>query len=154
MQVVDDYGTWEVNSNVRILITPSQKWIDEHLPSLNDIKQTKIQEIDQAYQAEINSTFTSSATGTVLIYDFSQSSQNLWRDLFKAIEKNLIPDTSFPIDITLADGTTVPHTKAQLEQVEADIAMWKFPLYQKYQKLVTSTIPNASTIDEINAIVW
>ena len=30
-QYVDEYGTWEIYpSGVRVLIEPSQKWIDEH----------------------------------------------------------------------------------------------------------------------------
>lgn len=30
MRVTDEYGAWEVYDNVRLLIEPSQKWIDEH----------------------------------------------------------------------------------------------------------------------------
>lgn len=121
---------------------------------LQDAKQSKTVQIQQAYQAEINGTFTSSATGAALVYSYSPESQQLWGDLFKAIDKNLLPSTAFPMGITLANGTVVSHTQAQLVQIEADIAAWKFPLYQKYQKLVTSTIPSATTIDQVNTITW
>ncbi|WP_140417670.1 DUF4376 domain-containing protein [Desulfosporosinus sp. FKA] len=128
---------------------------------LANAKSAKIQEITQAYASAVNSTFTSSATGTALVYNFSNvgvegtpSPQDTWNDLFKAIDKNLLPSTAFPMPITLANGTVVNHTQAQLQQIEADIAAWKFPLYQKYQKLVTGDIPNATTIDGVNAIKW
>lgn len=125
---------------------------------LRSAKTAKIEEIQQTYQAEVNSTFTSSATGTALVYNYSNqgspSAQDTWNDLFKAIDKNLLPSTVFPMPVTLANGTVVDHTQTQLEQIETDIAAWKFPLYQKYQKLVTSTIPACTTVDDVNAISW
>jgi hypothetical protein len=123
---------------------------------LADAKQAKIQEIIQAYQTELNGTFTSSATGTPLVYDFSPESQTLWKELSDAINANYIPDTMFPMNITLANGTTVPHTKLQLQQIFREITARKLQLYSKLQSMVTAngTIMSATTIDEVNAIKW
>lgn len=126
---------------------------------LANAKTAKTQEITQAYASAVNSTFFSSATGKSLEYNYSNigvegtpSPQDTWNDLFDAID--LLPSTAFPMPITLANGTVVEHTQAQLELIAADIAGWKFPLYQKYQKLVTADIPNATTINAVNTIKW
>lgn len=123
---------------------------------LADAKQAKIAEVTQAYQTELSGTFTSSATGSALVYDFSLSSQQLWKELMEAINANYIPDTVFPMNITLADGIIVPHTKLQLQQIFGEITARKLQIYGKLQSMVTAngTIMSATTIDAVNAIKW
>lgn len=123
-------------------------------PSLEDVKKQKISQINNLYYQKLESGFTSSATGSQLVYDFTPKSQDLWKELFIAIDKNFFPDAYFPMSITLKNNNVVHHTKAQLQQIEFDIATWKFPLYQKYQELTTFTIPNCTTVDEVNSVNW
>lgn len=123
---------------------------------LQSAKQAKIAEMTKAYETELNGTFTSSATGTALVYDYGKTSQELWKELSDAITANYIPDTAFPMNITLANGTNIPHTKLQLQQIFGEITVRKLTLYGKLQGMVTAngTIMSATTIDVVNAIKW
>lgn len=123
---------------------------------LADAKQAKISEVTQAYQAQLNSTFTSSATGTPLVYNFSPESQNLWKELSDAILAGYIPDTMFPMSITPANGTNASHTKLQLQQIFGEITARKLSLYGKLQGMVTAngSIMKAGTVDDVSAIHW
>ena len=131
---------------------------------LADAKQAKIAEVTQAYQTELNSTFTSSATGTALVYDYSPKSQQLWKELKDtigtAVDGGTLPDSVlFPsgtMNITLANNTNVPHTRAQLQKVIQDATVRKLILHQKLQDIVTAngTIISATTLSAVNAIVW
>jgi hypothetical protein len=136
-------------------LTPEE--IQALTPTISNVQATKIAEIQQAYDNALSAFPSSATTGDLtktLIYDYSVESQILWRDLFTAIDKGFFPDAVFPMEITLKNGSTVPHTKSQIQQIEADIAIWKFPLYQKYQKIMTKDIPNAPDVNAINAITW
>lgn len=125
-------------------------------PTLDEFKQQKITEVTQAYNDELNSTFTSSATETELIYDFSPNSQTLWKELQSSIDGNYLPDTIFPMNITLADGTVVPHTKAQLQQIFGEVTLRKLQLYGKLQSMVTvgGLILSCENEEELNLIMW
>lgn len=131
---------------------------------LADAKQAKISEITNAYQTELNGTFTSSATGATLVYDYIPTSQNLWKELKDTIGTSVdggtLPDSVlFPngtMNITLANNTSVPHTRAQLQKVIQDATARKLQLYQKLQGMVTAngTVMSATTVDTVNMIVW
>lgn len=123
---------------------------------LKSSQQTKIQEVTNAYLTELNGTFTSSATGTALVYDYGKTSQELWKELSESITANYIPDTAFPMNITLANGVNVAHTKLQLQQLFKEIATRKLTLYQKLQGMVTAngTIMNAGSVSAVQVIKW
>ena len=125
-------------------------------PSLNDSQQSKIAKVTAGYQAELNSTFVSSATGTALVYDFSPNSQSLWKELMDAVNAGYVPDTMFPMGITLDNGTVIPHEKTQLQQIFGEITARKLQLYGKLQSMVTvgGTILSATTIDAVDTITW
>ena len=123
---------------------------------LVDSKMAKVAEISNAYKVQLNSNFTSSATGTSLIYSFSPESQSLWEELLNSITANYIPDTMFPMPITLLNGTKVTHTKLQLQQIFGEITVRKLLLYGKLQGMVAvgGSIQAATTIDAVNLVVW
>lgn len=123
---------------------------------LQDAQNVKIGEVTNAYNNELNGTFTSSAMGTALVYDFSPTSQQLWKELSDAINANYIPSIAFPMNITLANGTNVLHTKTQLQQIFGEIATRKLQLYGKLQKMIAvdGNIMNATTLDQVKALVW
>lgn len=146
------YEIETIGSTTIISLVPS----DPPAPTLDDIKQAKIVEVTQAYQAELNSTFTSSATGSALVYDYSPNSQELWKELLDSINAGYIPDTSFPLSITLADKSMVPHTKAQLQQIGGEITLRKLQLYGKLQAMtvVGGSILSATEIADVEKISW
>lgn len=123
---------------------------------LADAKQAKISQVTQAYQSELNGTFTSSATGAALVYDYSPTSQGLWKELLDAVKDGDLPDSSFPMNITLANETTAPHTQAQLLQIRGELTARKFSLYSKLQGMITAkgNILSATTMDAVNVIAW
>lgn len=125
-------------------------------PALEQVQQAKISDVTDAYQKELCSGFTSTATGTALEYDYSQTSQDLWKELFNSMTAGFIPDVIFPMDITLKDSTVVPHTKAQLQQIGGEVTVRKLSLYGKLQGMVAKagSIMSASTIDKVNEISW
>lgn len=129
------------------------QWIEGKVFTLDELKVQKHQEVTNAYQTELNGTFSSIATGTSLVYDFSLTSQELWKELASSIDAGRIPEAVFPMNITLANGIAVPHEKAQLQQIFGEITMRKLFLYGKWQTLVTDTIPNA-TEETISTIAW
>jgi len=150
-KLVIDCGSGEVTE-----VDFTQTEIDARQPTLGGTQQSKIQEVTNAYFTELNGAFTSSATGTPLAYDFSPNSQSLWKELMDAVNAGYIPDTMLPMDITLDNGTVVPHGKAQLQQIFGEITARKLQLYGKLQSMVTvgGTILSATTIDAVNAITW
>ena len=158
MQEVDELGTWEVEDNARFLIEPSQVWLELNCPPplLSEVQQAKITEVTTAYNTELCSGFPSSATGKALEYDFSPSSQELWKELFNSITSGFIPDVAFPMDITLKNGTVVRHTKAQLQQIGGEVTVRKLALYGKLQGMVSvqGSIMTAVTVYDVNAISW
>jgi len=125
-------------------------------PTLYAVQQAKITEVTTAYQVELYSTFISSATGTELDYDYSRNSEALWKELKDGIRDGDIPDTVFPMNITLANGMVVTHTKAELQQIFGEVTMRKLQLYSKWQSMVVvgGTILSTSTVEEVNAISW
>ena len=94
-------------------------WLEGFIRTLSQAQSDKILEVTNAYMTELNSTFTSEATGSPLVYDYSTvESQDLWKNLKDSIAEGYIPDallTAFPV--TLANGSMLPHTKQQLTQI-------------------------------------
>lgn len=123
---------------------------------LQDMRRAKISEVTSDHLKELNGTFTSSATGIELVYDYSPTSQILWKELMDAINANYVSDSLFPMNITLANGTNVAHTKIQLQQIFGEIVKRKLQLYGKLQGMITAegTIMSATTIDAVNLIKW
>lgn len=149
----------QVFANPALYLYQNGKFVDNPNAAqiqLQNAKQEKIKEVTDAYQTELNGTFTSSATGTALVYDFSSESQNLWKELSDAITANYIPDTAFPMNITLANGTNVAHMKLQLQQIFGEITARKLQLYSKFQGMVTvaGSILSATTVADVQAISW
>ena len=138
---------------------------------LQNAKSSKVSEMTLAYTSELNDKFSSSATGTELVYDFrlvndyGQNSQDLWKELKDTIgtsvDGGILPDALlFPdngaMDITIRDNSRVPHTRDQLYQVFKDIATHKLSLYTKWQKIVTTDgdIDKCQSIDDVGKISW
>jgi hypothetical protein len=126
------------------------------VPTLDDIKKAKYYEITAAYQAELNGTFISSATGAALVYDYGPESQARWKKLLDAIVAGFTPDTLFPMPITTASGVMVPHTKEQLLQLGSEITIRELQLYGRWQQMVVEggTIRQATTPEDVAAITW
>lgn len=125
--------------------------------TLQDYQANKSSEMAFMYNQTLESGFTSSCTGSPLTYDYSTESQTKWSKLFIGMSiQGAIPDTMFPMGITLKNGTVVPHTKAQLIQLCGDLTLWESQLETKYQSYTNSTgsIMSATTIDQVNAITW
>ena len=125
-------------------------------PTLAQVQQNKIAQMQQAYESQLAAGFTSTASGTAQIYDYGAISQQALAELFLAYQGNTLPDAVYPIPILLENGTNQPLTKAQLPQLMTDLTVWKLPLGLKLNTLTSAkgTIMSATTIDAVNAIVW
>ena len=123
---------------------------------LSHLKGLKLDQIQQAYAQNLLDGFPSSCTGPTLIYDYNEESQKVWVEMFASLTSNFIPDTAFPMNITIKSGTVVPHTKLQLQQLGSGLTVWKFQLHGKYQAItnVNGTIAIATTLSAVSAITW
>jgi hypothetical protein len=125
--------------------------------SLAQVQQEKIDQITDLYNQTLEAGFPSSCTGKPLVYDYGTESQKKWSKLFISLSiPGALPDAIFPLNLTIKDGTLVPHTKAQLTQLCGDLTLWELPLEAKYQAYCSATgsIMSATTVDQVNAISW
>lgn len=120
--------------------------------SLNEIKQEKIQELEQSYYASFI-TFQSTALGTINTYPADTEAFNNLKDYEQRMIAN--PNKNSFFFKTLEAGTLVEHTRAQILQVMDDAEFFKVKQTQKLDGLVSQVKdPATDTPEKVNAITW
>jgi hypothetical protein len=122
----------------------------EPIKTLDEIKKDKVVKLQQSYYASFT-TFQSSALGTLKTYPIDLEAQKNFNDY----QNRLIADSnkdSFYFK-TLEDGTLINHTRLQFLQLMEDGELFKVNQTIKINNLVNQ-VKTATTIDEVNAIVW
>jgi hypothetical protein len=119
-------------------------------PTLEDIKKSKLAELQAARDAAIYTSFQSSALGSPKTYNYNREAYENFRG--EAILLNLDPTIDTVLWATVEDGF-VTHTRAQFVQVLKDGAAHEKNVKMKYYQL-EAQVNAATTIDEVNAITW
>jgi hypothetical protein len=119
-------------------------------PTLADVKKAKLAELQAARDNAIYTSFTSSALGTVKTYNYDREAAQNFRD--KALMLSLNPNITTVTWYTLEDGF-ITHTRDQFIQVCTDGDNHEEPLKMRYYTL-EAQVNAATTVDEVNAIVW
>lgn len=118
---------------------------------LADTKAAKIAELDQMCNQTILSGFTSLALGQEYHYPFDEEAQ---RNLTGALTLLNADPTLTTVEFKVLDiGKFVDHTRDQFLQVCKDAFAFKSSMIKKYHDL-KDQVNAATTVDEVNAIVW
>lgn len=118
-------------------------------PSLNDVKQAKLAEVNSVYNQALTAGFTSSASGIALVYGYSATDQAKFMQ--DALDVLLEPTTAFPVTVHPKDGSTVTLDQTQYTQLVADIKAFFKPLDAQQHNFITQ-VNACTTIDQVNAI--
>jgi hypothetical protein len=135
----------------RVDLTSGQLiWDTINNGTLDDAKKQKLAQLAYFRDQEIYSTFQSSALGTTKTYNYNREAYENFRG--EAILLNLDPTISSVNWATVEDGF-VTHTRDQFIQVIKDGASHEKNAKMKYYQL-EAQVNAATTIDQVNAIVW
>jgi hypothetical protein len=135
----------------RVDLTSGQLiWDTINNGTLDDAKKQKLAQLAYFRDQEIYTSFQSSALGTTKTYSYSREAYENFRG--KAIMLNLNPNISSVIWATIEDGF-IEHTRDQFITVINDGAAHEETLKMKYYNL-EAQVNAATTVDEVNAIVW
>lgn len=147
-----DYTSIEVNDeiidfhleNINNVIT-----VVKNQPNLLDIKQQAINNIKISYTTTLNAGFSSTATGMLFSYNYSDLDQMKFMKLAIDVANTT---ATFPVPIPCNTGILVMHDQTQYEQLVKDIHNFEWGLQNKLHDYI-SQIQNASSIDDVNNIV-
>jgi|GEM_PF-6435881 len=150
--LVNEDGIWEVVDNVNMLIQPSQAWINANQPgpTLLDVQQAKITQIETAYTTALNTSFPTTALGTSVTFNYGPADQTKFSKLTSSYLAGITP---YPFPITDTSGTIQSFTTpAQIKQLLIDIQTFEMGLEVKLQTM-SQEVKAATTVDQVNAIV-
>lgn len=122
---------------------------------LNDLKEIKVAEMQDLYNQSLTAGFTSNATGEPHQFAYEQKDQDKFLKLALMVAKGKI---AFPYPVPDKNGMPVYHTAEQYELLEDDIQNHEQTLQTKLVMLTApapiGAVMNATTVEEVNAIVW
>lgn len=117
---------------------------------LEEVKQQKIKELDTARDTAIQEGFTSSVTGQELVFGYTE------KDQLNILKQTNILTLNPSIDTIMwntKDGQIVTLTRQQFIDMLNDIQNHENTIWTKYRELATQ-VEAATTVEEINSIVW
>lgn len=121
------------------------------VPTLSDVQQAKLTQIDDLYNQALAVGFNSSASGSSVKYGYGDSEQKSFDDLSTMDLRGWV---TYPFTVYAMDGTPVSITdKTHLNQLFQDIFSFKYPLKLKQHNYISQVNAPGVTIDQINAIV-
>jgi hypothetical protein len=121
-----------------------------YVPTLDEAKQAKLAQLRQALNNAI-ATFQSSALGTPHTYLADEKSMTMLAAEYAFVKS---PDyDGQPTPWYTVEQGRVPHTGEQIAQVFIDGRAYVKAQYAHYDNL-KAQVPQATTIDQINAINW
>ncbi|HLO11494.1 MAG TPA: hypothetical protein VK190_04495 [Pseudoneobacillus sp.] len=147
------YKTEVIQTGTQTVTVKTIYSVDEEVkqpPTLDELKQQKIAELEEAY---VNSftIFTSSALGEVKTYPINKEAQ----DNLDKLQRRLIADPnkdSFYF-YTVEDATLVLHNKVQFLQLLEDAETFEITQHLKFNDLKNKVLI-AEYEDEIDAVIW
>ena len=152
IQVSDEVWEEAINNNYNYVDVETKTLSFKDFRTLEEIKTSKISEINGKCKQEIISGFTSSALGSEHIYESEQTDQ---LNLIGVVTAG--QDDYFKCGVTDANGNVTwnyeLHTIAQLQQVLVDGKTHKQGLLQKANTL-KAQVTGATTIKDVEAIEW
>lgn len=152
-QVLDSYvlQTNEIQSDVGEIgqIMQSDGTFIDAIPPLEQVKLSKLTQINNAYNQKLNDGFTSSATGTPYTFGYGQMDREKFMQLTISVLSNI---ATFPIPIPAKNGTIVLHDQTQYNQILADINAFAWAQQNRLQQL-SQQVQASFTVDEVNALV-
>lgn len=135
-------STWQIKSQ--------SDWDAVNAPTLDQVKQSKMAELNQSYQSCF-STFQSNALGTVKTYPINGEAQDNLKDL----QQRLIADpnkNNFDF-LTMEDGLLVSHTRIQFLELLQDAETFEVTLHNKYRGYANQ-VTVATDIPTVQSIKW
>lgn len=122
-------------------------------PTLAEAQAAKTIEIQQAYQNVLNAGFSSSASGTLYQYAYTQYNQI---KLMKLAIDIAAGNVTFPVPIPAVDGTLTMYTQTQYAQFAKDISTFEWTLQNKLHDIIGpgGSISAATSLEQLNAIHW
>ena len=118
--------------------------------SLANVQQAKIAELANAYDNSLAAGFTSSASGSTMLYGYTSTDQTKWMKLFIGKANGVIPSSQ---PVATANGTIVNLTQEQLLQLLVDLETFEQTQENTYHQLLLQNAA-ATTVDQVNAIIW
>ena len=118
--------------------------------TLQDAQQAKVAELTHAYDQALAVGFTSTASGTSLLYGYTSIDQTKWMKLYIGKANGVLPASQ---PVATADGTIVDLTQAQLQQLLVDMETFEQAQETTFHDRLAQNSA-ATTIDEVNAIHW
>lgn len=118
--------------------------------TINNLKESKVKEIEMLYNNEILKGFNSSANGTDKHYSYGTGAQDAFQKLFLLKANNAL---QYPTDIYTSTGDTISLSESQLQQLLLDIEVWEYTLEKKLHSLLQD-ISLSTDIDSIQNIKW
>jgi len=154
VQITDEKGVWEVGGNVRYLIsgTETELWKQEsqQLPTLSEIQQRKILELNTGCNQDILNGFPSSCTGVEHQYNFDleyQANMNQRATMF--LLKPTMTETWWPTK----DMGVLTHTREQFVQLCEDADKIKDAKILRYFGM-KAQVEACKEIADVEAIAW
>lgn len=123
-------------------------FIDSISP-LEQVKNSKLNEIGNAYNQKLSGGFISSATATAHTFGYGQSDREKFMQLAISVLSNI---AVFPLPIPAKDGTLVLHDQTQYQQLVQDISAFGWYCQNKHYGYIEQA-RSAQSIDDVNAIV-
>ena len=152
VEVSDEDWQKAIDTNANYVDVKNKTVSFKDFRTLEEIKTSKISEINGKCKQEIVSGFASSALGSEYIYQSEPVDQI---NLMGAVIAG--EDSVFKCGKTNSDGIVtwdyIKHTIDQLKQVLADGKIHKLALLEKANKLKIE-VKEATTVKDVEAIVW
>ena len=131
------------------ILQPDGTFIDA-IPPLEQARPSKLAQINGLYNQSLADGFSSLATGTPYTFGYGQSDREKFTQLAISVLSNI---ATFPVPIPSKDGEIVIHEQAQYQQLIGDISVFAWTMQNKIQTL-SSQVKVATTVEEVNAVVW
>jgi len=116
--------------------------------TLPEYKIWKKNKINEDYNLILKSSFTSSTSGTELIYGYTDSDITKWMKLYISIGNGIV---QYPVTISTKDNTILCLDEIQIKQLLVDINIWEWKnqerLHQKW-----SDVDACETIEQVSVI--
>lgn len=145
-------GSNEFNLEVGELgqIMQSDESFIDFITPLEQVRSSKLIQINDKYNQTLSEGFNSTATGTPHTFGYGQSDREKFIQLAISVLSNI---ATFPVPIPTKDGEIVLHDQMQYQQLLGDISAFAWTMQVKLQTL-TGQAKEATTVDKVNEVVW
>jgi uncharacterized XkdX family phage protein len=117
--------------------------------TLKEMQDTKLAQIQDAYDKKLSSGFPSSASGTLLTFRYSMADQLAFIRLKEGLNDCYIP---IPFNLSAVEGIATFTDATQFTQLFKDLATFDMATQTQYHTL-NGQVRACTTVDQVNALV-